>query len=105
MHHYNTVSEAVAAWVARGYTKDFNVNPESECLVCKKTASTLSQDDFWIDEVYRFEGMTDPGDEMILYAISSPVHNIKGILLNAYGVYAETNTYNIVKKLVTHLSQ
>ena len=47
---------------------------------------------FKIDAVYRFEGPTDPGDAMILYAISSPKYNLKGVLINAFGMYADADT-------------
>jgi hypothetical protein len=47
---------------------------------------------FRVDAVYRFEGPTDPGDEMILYAISSAKHNLKGVLTNAFGMYADAAT-------------
>ncbi len=47
---------------------------------------------FTIDAVYRFEGPTDPGDEMILYAISSRKYNLKGVLTNAFGMYADAAT-------------
>ncbi len=47
---------------------------------------------FHIDAVYRFEGPTDPGDEMILYAVSSSKHNLKGVLTNAFGMYADAAT-------------
>ena len=102
MHSYNTVTEAIADLVARGYTRDFNILPDNECLVCNKTGSTLSPDDFVIDEVFRFEGMTDPADEMILYAISSDRLHTKGLLLNGYGMYAEPAIGSIIKKLSTN---
>ncbi|MBK8344964.1 MAG: hypothetical protein IPL12_17790 [Bacteroidetes bacterium] len=38
-------------------------------LVCNSSLTQLSPDEFEIDETYRFEGNTDPGDEMILFAI------------------------------------
>jgi hypothetical protein len=34
-------------------------------------------------------GDTDPGDEMIVYAVSSEQQRIKEILVNAYGPYAD----------------
>jgi len=39
---------------------------------------------------YRFEGMTDSADTRILYAISSHNYQLKGLLVNVYGVYALT---------------
>jgi hypothetical protein len=104
MKSYETVSEAINDLVKRGYTHDFNVHAEKECLVCNTSLNQLSADDFEIDETYRFEGNTDPGDEMILFAISSKKHNIKGTLLNAYGLYSDSATTKIIEKLVNHVT-
>lgn len=62
MHNYQTVSEAFNDLLERGYTQDFNVHKEKECLVSILTKIQLSPDEFEIDETYRFEGETDPGD-------------------------------------------
>lgn len=96
---YDTVSEAVNDLVKRGYTTDFSLSTEKECLVCRKTSVELGKDDFQIDEIYRFEGETDPGDEMIVYALSSSKFNIKGIVVNAYGMYADSQNSKIVRHL------
>lgn len=100
---YETVSEAVNDLYKRGYTTDFKIHKEKECLICNKTSLQLSPDEFEIDETYRFEGATDPGDEMIVFGISSKQHNIKGIVINAYGVYSDSNTSKIVERLKKHL--
>ena len=98
-YSYDTVSEAINELAKRGYTSDFKVLSEEECIVCSMTAKQLSPEEFVIDEVYRFEGNSDPEDEMIVYAISSLHHNVKGILINAYGMYSDAATAKIVKKL------
>ena len=59
----------------------------------------LRADEFNIDEIYRFEGNTDPGDEMVVYAISSESKNVKGVLVNAFGVYADTISDELMAKL------
>jgi hypothetical protein len=97
--NYDTVSEATNDLLKRGYTTNLSLLNKKECLVCHKTSIHLSPEDFEIDEVHRFEGMTDPGDEMIVYAISSVKYNIKGIVVNAYGTYADNGNSAIVKKL------
>ncbi len=98
-NYYDTVSEAINQLAQKGYTTDFEVLKEQDCLVCKQTAKQLSPDEFVIDETHRFEGETDPGDEMIVYAISSQKHGIKGIVVNGYGTYADADTYKIVERL------
>ena len=46
--------------------------------------------------------MTYPGDEMIVYALSSKKYDIKGILVNIYGMYEDTATSPAVQKLLHH---
>lgn len=98
-HNYDTVSEALNDLAKRGFSHDFNIHEESDCLVCNNTMTQLSPDEFEIVETYRFEGDTDPADEMIVYAISSMKHNLKGTLINAYGIYADASTSKVVEKL------
>lgn len=98
-YSYDTVSEAVNNLAKRGYTTDFEVMTEKECLVCHQSSSDLSPEEFQIDEVYRFEGDSDPGDEMIVFAISSEIHDLKGIVINAYGMYSDPATSKIVARL------
>lgn len=100
---YGTLSQTISALHDLGYTLDFNI--KDECLVCNKINLQLSPDEFQIDKVYRFEGMTDPGDQSILYAISSPGHNVKGVLVNGYGITADEYSSNMVSKLNTHPGQ
>ncbi len=101
---YGTLSETINALVNLGYTLDFNIR--EECLVCHKTNIQLSPDEFQIDKFYRFEGMSDPEDQSILYAISSPKLNVKGLLVNAYGVNSDEYSSKLISKLhVAHSQQ
>ena len=102
-HDYETVTEALADLHTRGYTTDFKILAEKECLYCEKDSTQLSPEEFQIDETYRFEGMTDPGDEMVVFAISAIKHNLKGFVVNAYGMYGSVATSKIVQRLKNHL--
>lgn len=103
-YNYDTVSEALNDLTKRGFTHDFNIHEEADCLICTNTMTQLSPEEFEIVETYRFEGDTDPADEMIVFAISSIKHNLKGVLLNAYGVYADGATSKIVAMLEKNAS-
>ncbi len=105
---YDTLSQAVNDLLKRGYTTDFLVEAENDCIICKigeGEARELSPEEFKIDEVYRFEGMTDPGDESIVFAISSPVHDIKGIVINGYGAEFGYRSSKLVEHLNRHLEK
>lgn len=86
MKSYDTLSEAVNDLQNRGYTYDFNLKPH--CLECVTLQLELRPEAFEVDEVYRFEGMSSTEDNSVVYAISS-LDGIRGLLIDAYGVYAE----------------
>ena len=97
---FGTLSETINALSKLGYTHDFNI--KDECIVCHKTNVILSPDNFQIDKIYRFEGASDPDYQSILYAISSLNSDIKGVLVNGYGISSDDSTSKLVEKLKTH---
>lgn len=97
MNTMTTVTEVLNHLKENGYTVDFNLH--DNCLVCHGNSLQLHPDEFVVDKHYRFEGATDPGDEAIIYAISSTKHNIKGVLVNGYGVYSDPMTDDLIKAL------
>ena len=98
---YGTLSETIDGLKKDGYTHDFNIGPE--CIICHQTNTILSPDDFQIDKVYRFEGVSDPDDEAIVYAISSKQNkDVKGTLVNGYGIFADEVSAKLVEKLQMH---
>lgn len=96
MKSYDTLTEALADLRQQGYTQDYNL--KSGGLYCQTDSITLQPDAFDIVHVYRFEGMTDPDDETVLYAIEARNGN-KGTLVDAYGPYAEAVTPEMAEKL------
>lgn len=102
-YSYETLSEAVNDLVKRGYTADFLLLEEKEYLFCKDNSLELSPEDFTIDEVHRFEGMTDPADESIVFAISSAKHNVKGLVINSFGADFGFRSSRLVAHLHKHL--
>lgn len=96
MYTYDTVVEAVQGLKKRGYTIDFNLEPDR--LICHDTPLSLGPSDFEIAEVYRFEGNSDPADEAAVYAIES-VDGRKGLLVTGFGISAEGVGPEMVEKL------
>lgn len=97
---YDTLSQAVNDLQRRGYTDDLALG--GHCVIWNIKGITLDPTDFEIDEFHRFEGNSDPEDQSIIYAISSKKHDLKGILISAYGMDASSLTQEMIKKLATH---
>ncbi len=100
---FGTLSETINSLIKLGYNHDFNIS--DECLVCHQNNIILSPNDFQIDKVYRFEGESNPDDQSILYVISSPIFDVKGILVNGYGISSDDATSKLIEKLETHHQQ
>lgn len=97
MKTYITLSEAISDLTKKGYT--FNFNIKNDCIECAENNLQLQPDEFEIDEVHRFQEMSDVDNESILYVISSTQNNVKGLLVNAYSIYADTASTALVAKL------
>lgn len=97
MKTYTTLSEAVNDLTKKGYT--FNFNIQHDCIWCAENNMQLQPDEFEIDEVYRFQEMSDVDNESILHAISSTQNNVKGLLVNAYSIYADSASTKLIAKL------
>jgi hypothetical protein len=96
MYTYDTVIEAVQGLKQRGFTIDFNLEPNR--LICHETPLSLGPSDFEIAEVHRFEGNSDPADEAAVYAIES-ANGQKGLLVTGFGISAEGLGEEMVEKL------
>jgi hypothetical protein len=96
MKNFDTLTEALTDLKIRGYSNDFNIQPDAiECITLNLK---LRPEDFHVDEIYRFEGMTDPDDNTILFAVSSST-GVKGVIVDAYGAYADSLTSEMLQRL------
>lgn len=55
--------------------------------------------DIVFDDIFRFENSSDPADQSILYAISYPALNIKGLLVDSYGVYHDELSKAMIERI------
>lgn len=92
--HYATVTDAINQLRKKGFTVDFNL--QKNRLVVGEMEFTA--DEFEIDEVYRYEGDSDPADEATVYAISSK-SGVRGTLVTGYGASADPESEEILEKL------
>ncbi|MFD2571438.1 phosphoribosylpyrophosphate synthetase [Spirosoma soli] len=99
MKTYDTVTEALEDLRKQGFTLDYNLKDNH--LKCQQNAIELHPADFDIVDVYRFEGMTDPGDETVIYAIDAK-NGQHGTLVDAYGPYSEAVSPEMAEKLAIH---
>jgi len=70
----------------RGFTGHFTAVDGG--LRAAEGGKTFRADQVAISEYHRFEGVSDPGDMAILYALETRC-GIRGTLADAFGVYAD----------------
>lgn len=94
-----TLSAATRRLQAAGYTGHWYVGDE-EGLVCTDCGRTLAPDEALVDEVVRFEGPSDPGDESVLFALRTGDGH-KGLYSVTYGPYTPSADAAVVRTLHT----
>lgn len=97
MNTMTTLSEVLNHLKSKGYNLDFNL--DDNCLICHSNSLRIHPEEFMVDKHYRFEGLSDPADEAIIYAISSTKNDLKGTLVDGYGISSDKLTHDMIKAL------
>ena len=92
-----SLSEGIRKWESLGYTE--NLIPAEDHLSCQMGKIELYPDDIKVDYIIRFENTSDPDDQSILYAISSPSKGVKGLYVDSYGVYHDELSPELSEKI------
>lgn len=97
MKKHGTLSEDINRLrTEEGYTEDFNLLDET--LHSQKERKEFLSQEFIVDQVFRYEGISNPADEAILYAINTSTGR-KGILLDGYDYSSGQVSEELIKKL------
>ncbi len=92
----DTLSETIAVLDARGWTFQFEV--EEGLIQCVHCGFAARPSEYTVDHTYRFEGPSDPGDESILFALTSPCGH-RGTLATAFGPDVPPETAEAIRQL------
>jgi hypothetical protein len=93
------LAETIKELESKGYVHDLNL--VGDCPNSVGARFKAFGEEFQIDSIFRFDEMSDPGDQAILYAIHSILTGRKGTLVNGFGVYTETSTNEMVAAIAT----
>ncbi|MGX1024808.1 phosphoribosylpyrophosphate synthetase [Psychroflexus sp. MBR-150] len=91
-----TLSQKINELKDQGYTLDFNI--ESDRISEHKDKTAYKPNEFKVDGIFRFEGMSNPDDNSILYAITTS-DGKKGVLVDGYGVSGGQISDELYQKL------
>ena len=79
----DTVTEAMALLQSEGYTADVLLS--ADAVVCPACNEVMPLAEAVVERMYRFEGESDPADEMIVLGLSCGSCGQKGLLVSAFG--------------------
>ncbi|MCJ0741568.1 hypothetical protein [Pedobacter montanisoli] len=82
----NTLSQVMEKLRQRGITNEITVSENNE-MRSEEHNKTYAPEDLTIIKTYRFEGMSDPADNVVLYLIEDSDAKL-GFILDAYGAYS-----------------
>ena len=80
MKNYESLASALDDLRKRGYHADFET--QLNCLYCNSLDLRLNEEEFHIDETYRFEGASNPDDNAVVYAFTSDT-GVKGTIVDS----------------------
>jgi len=81
-----TLASVMEDLIQRGFREHFKVVPEG--LRAVEHGKMFPADQVFIAEYHRFEGVSDPDDMSILYALETR-SGLRGTLTDAFGVYSD----------------
>ena len=83
----DTVTQAIAFLKNEGYEADFNF---VDGALCNHDSSVrCDPNEVVVERLFRFEGDSDPGDEMIVFGVVDPTTGVRGVVASAYGPAAD----------------
>ena len=83
----DTVTAAVTLLEADGYAADLILR--DGVLMATTERTTCAVDEAVVERMYRFEGASDPGDEMVVFGVHDPTNDVRGTLVSAFGPAAD----------------
>jgi hypothetical protein len=81
-----TMAGTMAELAGRGFTEHFMLANGKLCAA--DSGKVFPAEEVMVSEYHRFEGVSDPDDMAILYAIKTH-SGLRGTLADAFGVYAD----------------
>ena len=98
LNRYTTVAHAVKALKQRGFTAEFKLNAETQRMRNLESGKSYPPKGMEIVEYHRFEGMSNPGDMSIVFAVET-ADGSKGIIISSYGMYADMELVEFIDKV------
>lgn len=97
-YNFDTLSEAVNTLTKDGFTEDFEA--ENDFIKALYSKKRYQPSELKILSSYRFEGMTNPGDQSTVFAIEAS-DGTKGTLVMSYSAEHGQNV-ELIRQIPSH---
>ena len=84
----DTVTEATRLLASEGYAANVTLL-DGGVLRFSGVDASCGLDEAVVERMYRFEGDSDPGDEMVVFGLLFPREGVRGTLVSAFGMAAD----------------
>jgi len=91
------LAHAVERLTAAGYRDDFRAEPGG--LRAVETGRVHEPESLVIDEMVRFEGESDPDEEVVVFALNSASAGTRGTYVVTFGTYVDPLDALMVRRL------
>jgi hypothetical protein len=95
-----TVAEAIAMLRGDGFSADMSVSAEGR-IWCGRCGRSHAPQVARVAATYRFEGMSDPDDEAVVFGLVCGQCRARGVLVAAYGAAASAEEAAVAAGLGT----
>lgn len=94
-----TVVEALDLLRSQGYETEFQL--VDGALRCDAHDGSCPATDAVVEHLFRFEGPSDPGDEMVVFGLLDPISGRRGVLASGFGPAADPELLDHLTGLAT----
>jgi hypothetical protein len=96
-HSMETMVDALRRFAKRGYRDEFQAKPEG--LRSLATGEVFPPERLVVDDVARFEGASDPGDEATIFALRVADGDVRGTYTVTFGTQMDLLDAAMVPRL------
>lgn len=93
----SSLANVIDVLKAKGYIE--SLVPHYDHFVFGDDQTELYPHEIFFDEVIRLEDLSAPEGQAILYAVSSPQKNVKGLYVDSYGSYHDDLSESMIERM------
>ncbi len=95
--YMDTLAETLRRFEERGFRAAFRAHPDGGLTVDGE--EIFAPEELVVEDFARFEGVSDPDDESVLFALRTADGRVRGTFSTTYGIHADPHQVEAVRRL------